>query len=519
MEAPKTTSTIQAVPVNLTSFSGGQRDRDHPSLLQDNEYARCVNGEIRDAGLFKTRRGRTKKCDHSPGSNPQGSCYYEPTSGTAYIIQVNSGRVWNWQYGGSTWNRIDASVTLTNTTSDVGLIILNGRLYIFAGALDHVYSWDGISATLTDEGDTNTDPIKGSIVCQQAGRICASVITTDYIYFSDVFDGQTWDRSGNNKRVPTNGSEPVTSLAEYRKEEILSFTRNSCHIWNVSGSAVGNFTRTTLDPKVGTIAHKSVVVISDDAFFLDPTCHVRTIHRTQYDIAFGVSIPISYSNSTLFGRINKTYASKAAGVHFDNYYLLAVPLDANTRNSSVIPFDMLHQKATKEGTVPACVGEWTNMHVHSWIIGNFNGVQQLYYIDSDDGKLYLMFDGESDDGESIEDALDTKAYDWGMPNHDKSIHSGEVQYIDSTGSLTIYYAKADASFSTLGSMTADNSDPHLPVALPFNLGTGGKTEARCITGYRLGRSRYWQVRIVHTSGILNLKLITLRAWIESMATR
>lgn len=507
-------------PVTQVSFAGGQRDRDHPSLIGENQFARMKDGIIRDAGLVKTRLGRTRRVT-SPGGTPQAGFYFEPTPGNGFIVQINQGAFWTWGNSGSLWSRLDAATTLTNTSTACDMVALNSVLYAACGSSDNVRSWDGSSPTLTDEGNTNGDAPRGTILCEQAGRIGVSGVSSsgDYIYFSDIFDGHTFARSTDHKRIPTPGSEPVRAAVKYRKEELLAMTRNSAHLYSIPGSDLTAWVRNTIDPRVGTIAKWSVVVVGEDAFFLDSECQLRTIKRTIQDIAFGVSVPISYGNPNLFGRINKTYAYKSAACVFDNYLLLAAPLDNSTVNSSVIAFDLLHQVQTPEGAIPACLGEWRNIAAHQWIIGNFSGIQKLYYIDSKDGSLYEMFSGESDDGDEINLEVNFRAFDWGVPQNDKTAHSGEVQVMDSIGTLVLSFAKDDAVNNSLASSVLDSSNPTLPISLPFTLGTGGVTKAIPNSFYRQGRSRYWQPRITHSGGVLNLKQLTLRGWIEGMKTR
>lgn len=513
-----------ADPVAITqqSFAGGMRDRDHPSLLAETEYAYAKNIDIRDGGLASTRPGSSTKT-LSAGGVPQGSKFYQAVSGVTAIVQVNSGRFYYWEGSSTTWTQIGVT-QLNNVSSAVGIAILNGRIFFFCGVSDHTYSWDGIAASLTDEGDTNNDPILGVLCCQQAGRLCASIgsasSTSDYVFFSDIFDGQTFARSTNNKRTPTDGSEPITALATYRKEEILTFTRFSTHVWNISGSTVSSFSRNQLDARIGCVAPKTVVVVGDDAFFLGADKQLRTIKRTAQDLAFGVSTPVTYLVPNLMERITRNYMYLAAGVFFDNYYLLAVPMDNSTTNNSVIVFDMLHQRQTPSGLVPVCVGEWTNINAADWVISYFNNKPQLYFIHSTTGKAVLLFEDTNDDGETIDVEIQTRAYDFGAPAQDKTAEDGEILIIDSYGTLTIRFAKDDALFNSLTSaVVGDPFGATLPLQLPFTLAGAGAVGPTKFELYGQGQSRYWQLKFNHADGIINIKQYTIRAFVEAFASR
>jgi hypothetical protein len=523
MDNPRKDNRLRPIPVIFESFDGGMNDRDHPSQLKPNQFVYGKNIEIREAGLYKTRRGKNAVASSS-GALPQGLYYYEPTEGAGKLMIVNEGKIWSWAGTGSSLTRVDSGVTLNNQTTHISFAVLNRRIYIHAGANDNVRSWDGTSATLTDEGNTNADAPRTSLAIVQAGRVIAAdtddATTADLVYYSDIDDGQTWARSTNQLNVPTNGTEPVTALATYRKEEHLAFTRNSAHYFDISGSSISGFSRTTLDPTIGTISPLSVVVIGEDAFFLSTDMQVRTIKRTVQDLAFGISSPVTFLVPNLMARINKQYAYKAAGVYFDNYYLLAVPVDGSTTNNAVVVFDMLHQQPTPSGSVPVCVGEWTNINCHQWAVTNFSGKQELYYLDAADGSLFKMFTIESDDGTAITDVVQTRAANWGAPRNDKTVRDGEITLEDTYGTISIDYAKDEQSFTSLiSNLSIGTSNPSLPVQLPFTLGSGGVLLSIPLCFWRTGRSRNWSFQITHTDGVLNLKAATLAGFIENVRTR
>lgn len=521
MLAPRTSNDLMPVPATQDSFSGGMRDRDHSSLLDPNQYAYAKNGEVRDAGLMKMRGGRTTKTNPLGGA-PQGGVWYKDNSGNEYIVAVNQGRTYYWQGSGLVWTQIGAT-QFNNTTTNVSFSILNGTLYIAPGQNDNGYSWTGGAAVLLDEGNTNTDVPRGTLLCQQDGRLASggeAAPRQDFIGFSDIFDGHTWDRTVNVQRTPTDGSEAITALATYRKGEILAFTAFSTHDWSITGSTISGFSRIQLDAKVGCIAPRSLVVVGDDAFFMSADRQIRTIKRTVQDIAFGVTNPITYYVPNLFNRINATYASKSAGVYFNNYYLLAAPLDNNTTNSGIIAFDMLHQFATPSGNAPICVGEWTNMEANQFIVSYFSGIQKLFYIDANDGSLKQMFDNSTnDDGGEITTQVDFRGFDYGAPNHEKIPCDGEFQFLNSSGTGTLYFQKDDAQWVTLGSKFIGGTGSLLPVFLPFFLSPDSGVDPWIYSMYRQGRSKYWQMRLTFNGSSMNLKQMTMRSQIENFVTR
>ena len=526
---PRTSPALEPIEKSQVSFSGGQRDRDHPSLLKPDEYSRGINIEIRESGLGATRRGFQTKTDQV-GVNFQGGIFFDPSGGSPMIVQVNGGQIWTWGGTGTTWTRVGVT-QLNNTTDRVAIVVLNFVLYIFSGPDDNGKSWDGIAADFTDMGNGNTNAPRGNIACIQSGRICLSGVEStativdarSHIFYSDIFDGSTWNRSTNNKRVPTDGDEPVTALATYRKEEHLAFTRNTTHKFDISGATVTNFSRETLDPHIGCVAPDSVVVVGEDCFFVSADKQVRTIKRTIQDIAYGVSVPITYENPNLFNRIKSSAVNKCAGVFFDNYYLLAGPLDSNIVNSSVMPFDTLHQKQGTAGVVPICLGEWAAFAAGGWVITNFSGIPQLYFLNSTTGAAALALEATTDDGIEIPLTVDLRAELFDYPDHDKTMHSVSIQLLDTFGNFDLNYAKdGDSTFTAfyVDKVISDPSSLNFPIpAFPFDFPAGGVLFEIKARFYRRGRSKYWQIQIHHTDGPINIKYITMRAFVESMSTR
>lgn len=507
--------------VTLKSFAGGQRDRDHASEIFDDQYAYGKNIENRSGGLYDTRRGRTKKVN-SPGATPQGACWFQPSPSSFFIIEVNGGRIFKWEGSAANFTEIDPSVQLVNTTNPVGFGVLNGKLGIFAGPDDNVRSWDGAAATLTDEANTNTDPPRVTIACNQSGKLIVGKTdtagTNDFLYPCSPNDLTTWDRSSSNVRIPSEGNEGVTALGMYLDAAILAFTRRTAHMITVSETSTASWTRTTLQTKIGSVA-PWVSVVGTEAYFMSQDGHIRSIRRTEQGESQAVITPISYWNPNLLGRIKRTKLSKSRGVWFDNYLLVGACLDNSDTNNGVIVFDTQNQIASPSGPVPVCLGEWTNMRPGEWIETFFNNRQQLYYMDALDGSLYLMFDGEDDDGATIVSEVRMKALDFGTQRNDKTMLHGEVMVLDTYGTITIDYAKDNASFNQINQTAVGSAGGAvLPFVLPVTLGSGGVLDFIPISFFGAGQSRFWQPKVVHQDGVLSLKQLSFTAQIEAALT-
>ena len=510
--------------VTLKSFSGGQRDRDHPSAIADNQFQLGKNVDTSQGGLFDSRLGRNKKVN-TPGSNPQGSSWFSVSESNNFFIHVNTGRIFKWEGSAQDYTEIDSSVLLNNQTSPVQMYVLNGRIYIHSGNADNVRSWDGSAVNLTDEGNTNTDPPLTSLCWTQSRKGFAAQTgtagTDDFVYPSSVNDGQTWDRTANNVRLPTEGNEKVTAGAMYRDGDILVMTRNTSHYITVSDASVSNWVRKTISSKIGSVS-PWVSVVGVDAYFMSPDGHIRTIRNTDFGEKQAVDEPVTVYNPKLIARLKKSKMSNTRGIWFDNKLLVACSIDNSDYNNVIIPFDMLHRIQTESGMwIPACMGEWSNMYVGEFIVTYFNNKHELYYSDSRDGAIYKMLEGDTDDGVDITPEVRGKSLDFGTQRHDKSLLDGDIQVFDTFGTLTLSYSKDSApdTYSSAKSEAIGGTQAQLPFTLPVQLGSGGVTDFVPVSFYGSGQSRFWQPRITHAGGKISLKQISIRAKIHNALSR
>lgn len=532
MLAPRTSSEVLPQLEVQKSFMGGMRDRDHPSLLAENEYAYMRDGVVRNAGLFAMRQGRTARS--SPvGSVPQDMFYFEPQPGQGRLIQFNQGVPYQWQ-GASGWSRIGTALTLVNQTDLVSMAAINSTVYVFGGYSDDVWTWNGVAADWTDEGDGNTHPPKAYYAAVQSGMLLSAGAASstaipsndiyEYIFASNVFpsSGSGWDLLARNMRLSTKNIEPVTAIGEYRDGQILAFTRNTTWIVNLDATTPSDSVLNLVDPKVGCVAPKTLVCVGEDAFFLSGDKQLRTIKRTQLDKASSVSIPVSYNVPNLFSRITASAMRKACATVYDNYLLLAVPVDGSSYNNAVFVFDLLIQTAAPFGNIPICVGEWTNMRVGKFVTANFNNTPQLYYMDSHDGTLYQMFaNQQQDDSDLITCSMKTRGLEFKNPRCDKTAKTLEYTLIGVQGNLTVNYAKDDAVFNNLitsraygGSLT-----PTLDVQLDFTLAGSPAQTYDYLSLYGKGRSRNWQLEFAFTGLSFSLKEFSLTGGVHAIKTR
>lgn len=508
------------------------RDRDHPSLLEPDQYVFLKNGEIRDTVPCKSRRGQYMVCSGpsiGTATNVQGITFFQPSEGNGVHVVVIDGRFWFWGNSGNTLTQIGSN-QIGNTTEPVSFSInysgTTKLLVCHVGLDSRPLYWDGdTSGSFQAFSDTDTSAPYSDLACSQSGRTCVAGNSSlpDSVLYSgirNIASGTGWDLATQNKRITTDANESVKALATYRDNAIIVQTAYSTQlIENLGTATLADISRITIDPQFGTISPRSLVVFGRDAFFLCPDRHVRSLQRSLVAQESGVdSFPISFFNPNLMGRINKAYMQKAAAIYFDNYYLLAVPMDNNQTNSSVLPFDMLLQKQMPFGRGPVMVGEWDDYPVHQWSVGTYAGKQRLFYLSNEDGSIWEALIGDTDGVDYPELELQPRGYIFDTDTANKNIDYGEIKYESTFGQLAISHAGDDRVFSTFKTVSIGSGAPGLPVDLPFDFGQPAD-ESEYFYGHGLGDARTHRFKYVFTGGVVNFREFNYGAFVQPTTIR
>lgn len=519
----------QKVGVTYRSMRGGRKDIDHQTRLKPDQFSSMKNGEIRNTGLARTRRGSNLRATGGSGT-VQGVGFFEKSPLNAFCMKVQGGVPYLWANSGAAWDQI-GGVTLPNTDQPISIVpgVVEGvsglSAMFFQGAGSAVAYWNGdpsANIELLGIGDTDPPPVN-FVVAHPCGRLAGigHQNLRDHVLFSGLFEhgnGQ-WDASNFIKRIFTGDGEPVAAIANYRKNEMLAWTANSTHLLgNLNDASATNFTRETLDDKIGIRAPKSALVTGEDGFFMSQDRHIRTIKRTPFDVAYGVSTPITSDNHQLVSRINQTKAHLCAATVFDNYAIFAVPMDSSAYNNSCIVFDLMHYTQLPNGGVaPICIGEWTGWNVFDWINASFSNQQRLFWVDSQSGALFEALVGENEGTAYPVLQFELRGEDFDLPGQEKTLRDGWVKYEQSSGSMLIEIKDERGDYQTVETITADANHPAFDMVLDFAFGTPiTLQDPFYFFGY--GRSRWWQMRITCSNGPWNIREIDLNGFVENEKT-
>ena len=431
--------------------SGGMNTRQADNILGENQATLLQNVEITVMGERSIRAGNTLCKDLSTDFGT-GAFGFEPEGGTNELLVTEDtslhGSTNPAGTGTDTFTEhknnfsADYQTTMVKALeSDQGdvVIISNGKDNCFRMTQAHAFQ---------DLGDTNLSP----------------PLTTVIEYYRDRLWGLKDEKLMYSGSIPVDYEIAFVRDTNYYNipignERFLLGTRNygliiggSSSIW-VLDPAVTPAPSTDKPNKMvdyGCAAGNTAKQVADDFLYLSYD-GVRGLFRTINDeLQTGESKPLSWNLKTEFDEINWTYIAKADAVYFDGKYILTLPTGSATYNNKL----WIYYPAYKAWAVI------TGINIARLAKVKISNQERLYGIDSNDGLVYRMFYGTSDNGTAITYQEEGRAEDFGEPLRYKSGGEFKLKIKGSGATITPY-----ADIDNAGYVQLDGS--------PLTIATGG----------------------------------------------
>ena len=390
-------------------------------------------------------------------------------------------------------------------TSDLitNFVVARDLAFLLNG-VDNVHTYDG--SILTDEGDTNTDPAKGSIGEYMQTRLFIVGQNSSTVFFSEPLLPQTFDRSVNQFEFVTGDNAKITAIKRATNRELLTWKEFSIHTLILAGAAPGtDWFIEDIDHEFGAVAGRSVQQAGSDWFFLSES-GVRSLFRTEVDKPRAASLPVSDPIEDFMERINPAAIDLCAAVVYKNKYFLSVPLDTSTQNNAIFVYDIITRGWVENTTwLPAV-----------WAVMNFGGVQgrQLFWGNSAaSARVFEAEDGTfDDDGVAICFEEEGARHVFRLNSNEKRFRHVEVQAVATGDSELQVLAQIDAGgFVLLGTLNLLGDVPQLPIELPFPLG-GNAVVKKKFSVEALGKGRDLQIRLVHDTLNEGVEILSVEAF-------
>lgn len=470
-------------------ISLGVNNRQHGSVIKDNQVALLYNADINIPGQSRKRPGNTSAEDLGDANAGTGAYGFEPTGGTNELLVTHGAKLEGYTGSGTfAEHKTDFTTNLqtqifkvfkSGGDGDVA-VVQNGTDNAFEMQQDHtMVDLGATTGTGSDSPPKSTANafFRGRWWVQKANKLYFSVAyPSDYsTAFDDVTDWYS---------IPVGDEKAIVPI---RNTGLIVLGSDSIYGLNPSVTpAATDAADKILD--IGCVAGKTAIQVADDVFFL-ASDGVRALFRTQQDkIQLGQSFPLSYSLKDEFDTINWAQISKACAVHFDGKYFIALPTSSSTYNNQVWVF----YTALQSWSVI------TGWNVGVWAVVTFNGQDKLYYIDALEDVVYQAWTGYSDNGTAINYQEEGRKEDFQQPLQYKV--GGEVEVVaKATGNYDIVVSIRldDNDYQTLGTLNITGNAPVLPItSLPFTLAESDKIYGKWHLD-SLGKFRQAQLKIQH----------------------
>lgn len=491
-----------------SSFEGGQRSNVRANLLNTNEVALLQNFDITRTGELITRRGSTRlggTVDTSFGIVKGLTFYDTPTNSYAVAGTASGPRYYN----GSSWPQLSVGNPIGVSglsANDVSFAQGVNTLYMVDG-YNGIYSWDGTTSTLVSGAANDEGPVGPRYAVWHTNRLAVGCLGTsgvitegDTIYFSQFLEGDVWDKASWNVRVGAGEGDRITGMVSWTDFNLAVFKERS--VWVVDcdpNLEPAQFQIKPVTRSVGCPAGKTAVQVGDDILFLS-TQGVRSVKRTlaseqQQDIGPALSEPIT----DLIARINPAAIARSAAIHWNNRYILSVPLDSATTPNYCIVFNTLtntwsgfwtgwqakyfSSRVVTSGQPARMIFE-NNAFIHEW----------LDYVNVADeaGSTF------QDNGTDIACRVLTRAMTFSEPLSPKTGLSCEVEYTTAGSNLTAQLVK-------------DGTNAGSPVTL------SSSQTRKAFDVQSIGQFRELQLDINSTAGKQKLRSVIASAFIDPLA--
>jgi len=338
----------------------------------------------------------------------------------------------------------------------------------------------------------------------------------DEAIFSQILDGDTYDRIYGQFRFNAGSSDYLVGFHSFSEDKLVVFNRNSIHL--VSNSLVlKDAVSTLITNEVGCLARRSIAQVGNNLIFLSDNGVYGVDFQDLYNLR-GRDLPLSATIEATIQDINKPYAYKAVGVYFNNRYYLAAPFGSSTTNNKIVIYNFVNKNWESIDSVSNSAWEYTHLVVAG--DGNDRGV---YAVNEDGGvhrlesslgsnDQYVPAVGQSSADTPISGVATTRMYTlssidrkkWN--NYELHIESSSTQGSD--GDVTAITENIDSETS-LGTLQSINGGSSLEVAEDYSL--RGRIGNKRAYGLQLklttstGRPKLRAVKVAGVTAFRNLE--------------
>lgn len=445
----------QPLSIIRRDISAGINNRQHGTNIQENQVELLQNVDNAIAGIANKRKG-TNLIEKLGTDEGEAAFGWNPVGGTPEVLVIQGTKLEGYT-GSGTFTEHDTGFTDGLKTTMVKCIKNDGTsLLIISNGTDNVHEM-APDHTVTDLGSAGTDPVKTRAMTFYRNRLWT--LKNEQLDYSDAAPS-SYNGSFNNAAffIPVGNEVALLGTKDaglYIIGDEATYTLNP----SMTPAAADKPEKLFSISAIGT---DTFVNIGDDIIGLYRD-GVRAVRRTAEDkLQLGTSFPLSYVLKDEVESVNWNAAHKATAVWYDNQYLLSLPVDGSSTNNEVWVF----YPASNSWSV------FTGLNVGGWAKINFDGKEELFYIDSTDGGVYQMFQNDTDEdntGASVNIEYIEAGRKEDLGDQFRRKNGGEITIralATGDSNLTVKAQFDEGGYSTLGTLNLSGNLLTFPLTFP-----------------------------------------------------
>lgn len=222
----------------------------------------------------------------------------------------------------------------------------------------------------------------------------------DELIASDIFDGDTYDRIGNQFRASAGQSDYLVGLKGFTQDSIVVFNRKSIHLMTGVSGSLSDVSTNVVTTEIGASARKSIVQVANQIMFLSDQGIYQIQFLDEYNLR-GTGTPLSETIQPFIDRVNQDYAHLSTGVYFNSRYWLAVPLDSApgagnaTKLNTILVYNFINGGFESIDSVNS-----EDFAIRDLLVAR-EGTQNALYVTTEEGGVHKIDGNEGGDVVSI----------------------------------------------------------------------------------------------------------------------
>jgi hypothetical protein len=416
------------------------------------------------------------------------------------------------QFNAGAWSAY-FTAGIANANEMVGVVQLTDKLYWTDQTIGKIRTFDGATVSTIASSPAAT------IIETHTNRIIASGVSAipDAIYFSDILGGDSWDMVNGQTRVGGGDGDPIVALKSWLDTGIVVFKRNSVFLMDANPlSSVANMSIKRIHRTLGCVAKGSICQVGQDVWFLSKS-GIQSVQRQLATSDSQITSPVSMPIQDVILNIRWDMVYKCKAACYNNYYILAVPVNSNELDTLIVYHYLTGGWAIFDGWEVSCFYEQPYLGANRLLIGQRGGdvVEWRDYVP----ELQDSPSDFQDKGVTVPTELITRAFIFQEPLNSKVGFYGELDVLTQDVTFSIYAICDDKDPVHIRTYTISAGNLLIPQNVPFVLPAAGVWTTKRFPLFQLQPFRELQLKIVSTAGHFVMRRLIVEAQMDTIELR